>query len=34
MLSRPQRFGKSLFLDMLKKLFEGNDPLFQRLNIP
>ncbi|PWQ92414.1 ATP-binding protein [Leucothrix pacifica] len=30
-LSRPRRFGKSLFLDMLKELFEGNEPLFQGL---
>ena len=30
-LSRPRRFGKSLFLDTLKELFEGNEPLFQRL---
>ncbi len=28
-LSRPRRFGKSLFLDTLKELFEGNEPLFQ-----
>ena len=27
-LSRPRRFGKSLFLDTLKDLFEGNEPLF------
>ena len=27
-LSRPRRFGKSLFLDTLKELFEGNEPLF------
>ena len=26
-LSRPRRFGKSLFLDTLKELFEGNEPL-------
>ncbi len=32
-LSRPRRFGKSLFLDMLKELFEGNEPLFAGLNI-
>lgn len=25
-LSRPRRFGKSLFLDTLKELFEGNTP--------
>jgi hypothetical protein len=30
-LSRPRRFGKSLFLDTLKELFEGNRPLFERL---
>ena len=30
-LSRPRRFGKSLFLDTLKELFEGNQPLFQEL---
>jgi hypothetical protein len=30
-LSRPRRFGKSLFLDTLKELFEGNQPLFQGL---
>ena len=28
-LSRPRRFGKSLFLDTLKELFEGNEPLFR-----
>ena len=27
-LSRPRRFGKSLFLDTCKELFEGNEPLF------
>ena len=32
-LSRPRRFGKSLFLDTLKELFEGNRPLFQELSI-
>ena len=32
-LSRPRRFGKSLFLDTLKELFEGNEPLFERLAI-
>ena len=32
-LSRPRRFGKSLFLDTLKELFEGNEPLFARLHI-
>lgn len=31
-LSRPRRFGKSLFLDTLKELFEGNRPLFQGLH--
>ncbi|PID46879.1 MAG: hypothetical protein CSB47_01995 [Proteobacteria bacterium] len=30
-LSRPRRFGKSLFLDTLKELFEGNQPLFRGL---
>jgi len=30
-LSRPRRFGKSLFLDTLKELFEGNKPLFDGL---
>ncbi len=30
-LSRPRRFGKSLFLDTLKELFEGNRQLFQGL---
>ena len=32
-LSRPRRFGKSLFLDTLKELFEGNQPLFAGLAI-
>jgi hypothetical protein len=32
-LSRPRRFGKSLFLDTLKELFEGNETLFQGLYI-
>lgn len=32
-LSRPRRFGKSLFLDTLKELFEGNEPLFQGLAV-
>jgi hypothetical protein len=32
-LSRPRRFGKSLFLDTLKELFEGNQPLFAGLMI-
>ena len=30
-LSRPRRFGKSLFLDTLKALFEGHEKLFQGL---
>jgi hypothetical protein len=30
-LSRPRRFGKSLFLDTLKELFEGNQSLFAGL---
>jgi hypothetical protein len=30
-LSRPRRFGKSLFLDTLKELFEGNQKLFMGL---
>ena len=32
-LSRPRRFGKSLFLDTLKELFEGNEALFEGLVI-
>ncbi len=28
-LSRPRRFGKSLFLDTLKNIFEGNRELFR-----
>ena len=32
-LSRPRRFGKSLFLDTLKELFEGNERLFEGLDI-
>ncbi len=32
-LSRPRRFGKSLLVDTLKELFEGNEPLFQGLHI-
>ena len=32
-LSRPRRFGKSLFLDTCKELFEGNEPLFEGLSI-
>ncbi|MEB3298512.1 MAG: AAA family ATPase, partial [Candidatus Sericytochromatia bacterium] len=31
-LSRPRRFGKSLFLDTLKELFEGNRELFKGLH--
>ena len=30
-LSRPRRFGKSLFIDMLAELFAGNEPLFRGL---
>jgi hypothetical protein len=30
-LSRPRRFGKSLFLDTLAELFAGNEPLFHGL---
>lgn len=30
-LSRPRRFGKSLFLDTLKEMFEGNQKLFTGL---
>ena len=32
-LSRPRRFGKSLFLDTCKELFEGNEALFEGLGI-
>ena len=32
-LSRPRRFGKSLFVDTLKELFEGNEALFEGLHI-
>ena len=32
-LSRPRRFGKSLFLDTLKELFEGNEALFEGLHV-
>ena len=32
-LSRPRRFGKSLFLDTLKELFEGNEALFRGLAV-
>jgi len=31
--SRPRRFGKSLFLDTLKEIFEGNKELFKDLYI-
>jgi hypothetical protein len=31
-LSRPRRFGKSLFVDTLKELFEGNRDLFKGLH--
>ncbi len=30
-LSRPRRFGKSLFIDTLAELFEANEPLFRGL---
>jgi len=32
-LSRPRRFGKSLFLDTLQEIFEGNRKLFEGLYI-
>ena len=32
-LSRPRRFGKSLFIDTLQELFEGNEPLFAGLHV-
>ena len=32
-LSRPRRFGKSLFLDTLQSLFEGDKRLFEGLYI-
>ena len=32
-LSRPRRFGKSLFVDTLKELFEGSRDLFEGLDI-
>ncbi|MEA3512657.1 MAG: AAA family ATPase [Campylobacterota bacterium] len=32
-LSRPRRFGKSLFLDTLKNIFEGNKKYFSGLSI-
>ncbi|MCY4657734.1 MAG: AAA family ATPase [Gammaproteobacteria bacterium] len=32
-LSRPRRFGKSLFVDTMKELFEGNEALFEGLMV-
>ena len=32
-LSRPRRFGKSLFIDILQEIFEGNKKLFKGLYI-
>ncbi len=32
-LSRPRRFGKSLLVDTLQELFEGNESLFRSLDI-
>ena len=32
-LSRPRRFGKSLLVDTLQELFEGNESLFRGLDI-
>ncbi len=32
-LSRPRRFGKSLLVDTLQELFEGNELLFRGLDI-
>ncbi len=32
-LSRPRRFGKSLLVDTMQELFEGNEPLFRGLDI-
>ncbi|MTW23266.1 AAA family ATPase, partial [Allochromatium palmeri] len=32
-LSRPRRFGKSLFVDTLKEVFEGSEELFRGLYI-
>ncbi len=32
-LSRPRRFGKSLFVDTLKELHEGSEPLFRGLAV-
>ena len=33
MLFRPRGFGKSLFVDMLKELYEGNEALFRGLDV-
>ena len=33
LLSRPRRFGKSLFLDTCKELFEGSEALFEGLAV-
>ena len=33
LLSRPRRFGKSLFLDTLKEFFEGSEGLFEGLAV-
>ena len=32
-LSRPRRFGKSLFMDTVQNIFEGNKELFEGLDI-
>ena len=32
-LSRPRRFGKSLFVDTLKEFFQGNEALFRGLDV-
>ena len=32
-LSRPRRFGKSLLVDTLRELFQGNEALFRGLHI-
>ena len=32
-LSRPRRFGKSLFVDTLKEVYEGSEPLFRGLAV-
>ena len=32
-LSRPRRFGKSLFVDTLKELYEGAEGLFRGLDV-